>query len=47
MSTYAIHHFSAMVANPAPRSKSARRIAMRARGASVAQRRTVLRRAAK
>jgi hypothetical protein len=45
MPTYAIHHFSAMVDKPAHRPKGARRIAMRARGASVAERRT-LRRAA-
>jgi len=41
MPTYAIHHFSAMVAKPAPRAKNARRIAMGARKASVAQRRTM------
>jgi hypothetical protein len=45
MPTYAIHHFSAMQTTVAPRPRSARRIAMSARKASVAQRRT-LRRAA-
>jgi hypothetical protein len=43
MPTYAIHHFSAMAAKEAPRPQGARRIAMRARKASVAQRRTVRR----
>jgi hypothetical protein len=45
MPTYAIHHFSAMQPSRAPRPQGARRIAMSARKASVAQRRT-LRRAA-
>jgi hypothetical protein len=43
MPTYAIHHFSAMTLQEAPRPKGARRIAMRARKASVAQRRTLRR----
>jgi hypothetical protein len=41
MPTYAIHHISVLVAQPVARPKGARRIAMRARKASVAQRRTV------
>jgi hypothetical protein len=45
MPTYSIHHFSALASNPAPRPKSARRIAMTSLAASVATRRT-LRRAA-
>jgi hypothetical protein len=45
MPTYAIHHFSAIVKDPVHRPKSARRIAMRARRASVNDRRQ-LRRAA-
>jgi hypothetical protein len=45
MPTYAIHHYAAFSTKPAPRPKGARRIAMSARKASVAQRRT-LRRAA-
>ena len=45
MPTYSIHHFSAIASKPAPRSKSAKRIAMRSLGESVATRRT-LRRAA-
>ena len=40
MPTYAIHHFSALASQPAPRPKSARRIAMTALAASVATRRT-------
>ncbi len=45
MPTYAIHHFSAVTRPEAPRPHGARRIAMRARKASVAERRS-LRRAA-
>jgi hypothetical protein len=45
MPTYAIHHLAAYAPTQAPRPQGARRIAMRARKASVAQRRT-LRRAA-
>ena len=45
MPTYAIHHYAALVPKATPRPKSARRIAMSARKASVVQRRT-LRRAA-
>jgi hypothetical protein len=45
MPTYAIHHLAAYASTQAPRPQGARRIAMRARKASVAQRRT-LRRAA-
>jgi hypothetical protein len=45
MPTYGIHHISALAAKPAPRPKGARRIAMGARKASLADRRT-LRRAA-
>ena len=43
MPTYSIHHFSAIASNPAPRPKSARRIAMNALAASVATRRTMRR----
>jgi hypothetical protein len=43
MPTYSIHHFSAMAAKPNLRPKSARRIAMSARAASVAKRRTMRR----
>ena len=43
MPTYSIHHFSAIVSKPVHRPKSARRIAMSARKASVAQRRTMRR----
>lgn len=45
MPVYAIHHLSAVAAKPAPRPKGARRIAMGARKAAVAERRA-LRRAA-
>jgi hypothetical protein len=45
MPTYAIHHYAALTPKALPRPKSARRIAMSARKASVAHRRT-LRRAA-
>jgi hypothetical protein len=41
MPTYSIHHFSALVTQPVARPKSARRIAMSARAASVASRRTL------
>ena len=40
MPTYSIHHFSATALKPVHRPKSARRIAMSARKASVAARRT-------
>jgi hypothetical protein len=40
MPTYAIHHYAALVPKEVPRPKSARRIAMSARKASVVQRRT-------
>ena len=40
MPTYSIHHFSATAGKPGHRPKSARRIAMSARKASVASRRT-------
>jgi hypothetical protein len=43
MPTYSIHQFSALVKEPVPRPKGARRIAMSARKASVAQRRTMRR----
>jgi hypothetical protein len=43
MPTYAIHHFSAMTKSQASRPRGARRIAMGARKASVAQRRTMRR----
>jgi len=39
MPTYAIHHFSAIVKDPIKAPKNARRIAMRARRASVNDRR--------
>ena len=45
MPTYAFHHYAALTPKALPRPKSARRIAMSARKASVAERRT-LRRAA-
>lgn len=40
MPTYSIHHFSATALEPTYRPKSAKRIAMSARKASVAARRT-------
>jgi hypothetical protein len=40
MPTYSIHHFSAIAGKTTPRPKSARRIAMSARAASVEKRRT-------
>jgi hypothetical protein len=40
MSTYPIHHYSAVAIRPAPRPKSAKRIAMSSLAASVASRRT-------
>jgi len=43
MPTYSIHHFSAMAAKPNIRPKRARRIAMSALAASVADRRTMRR----
>ena len=43
MPTYSIHHFSVLGAKPVYRPKRARRIAMSARAASVAQRRTMRR----
>jgi hypothetical protein len=43
MPTYAIHHIAAYASQQAPRPRGARRIAMRARRASVAQRRTMRR----
>ena len=45
MPTYSIHHFAAIAGKTAPRPKSARRIAMSARAASV-EKRSTLRRAA-
>jgi hypothetical protein len=41
MPTYSIHHYAALTPKTLPRPKSARRIAMSARKASVAQRRTL------
>ena len=43
MPTYSIYHFSASAGKPVSRPKRARRIAMSARAASVAQRRTMRR----
>ena len=43
MPTYAIHHLAAFAPKQAPRPRGARRIAMSARKASVAQRRTMRR----
>ena len=43
MPTYSIHHFSAIASQPVRRPKSARRIAMNARAASLATRRTMRR----
>ena len=43
MPTYAIHHYAAFSAKPAPRPNGARRIAMSARKASVDQRRSLRR----
>ena len=43
MPTYAIHHISVLAEKPVPRPKGARRIAMGARKASLAQRRTMRR----
>ena len=43
MPTYSIHHFAVTAATPVSRPKRARRIAMSARAASVAQRRTMRR----
>jgi hypothetical protein len=43
MPTYAIHHYAAMASKPVCRPKGARRIAMSARAASVATRRTMRR----
>ncbi|HEY2777011.1 MAG TPA: hypothetical protein VGI77_03845 [Gaiellaceae bacterium] len=40
MPTYAIHHYAALAPKETPRPKSARRIAMSVRKASVVQRRT-------
>ncbi len=43
MPTYAIHHYAALAPKSAPRPKGARRIAMAARKASVADRRRLRR----
>jgi hypothetical protein len=43
MPTYSIHHYSALALKPVHRPKGAKRIAMSARKASVASRRTVRR----